>query len=59
LDRLNDVEAKLADTEKMLIKRKKTQNPHDQFNDVKRKRYVNSFAFSAILTQQPGANYSI
>ncbi|KAG2755370.1 hypothetical protein P692DRAFT_20869318 [Suillus brevipes Sb2] len=37
-EKLNDVEAKLADTEKMLIKCKKTQNPHDQFNDVKRKR---------------------
>jgi structural maintenance of chromosome 1 len=46
LDRLDDVEAKLADTEKEADKaRKDSKNACDQFNDVKRKRYVNNFAF--------------
>ena len=59
LDRLDDVEAKLADTEKEADKaRKGSKNARDQVNYVKRKRYVNSFALSAILTQQPDASYS-
>jgi structural maintenance of chromosome 1 len=50
LDRLDDVEAKLADTEKEADKaRKDSKNARDQFNDVKRKRYVNDFTSSAIL----------
>jgi hypothetical protein len=60
LDRLDDVEAKLADTEKEADKaRKDSKNARDQFNDVKRKRYVNSFALNIILIQQPDASYSI
>jgi structural maintenance of chromosome 1 len=43
LDRLDDVEAKLADTEKEADKaRKDSKSARDQFNDVKRRRYLNS-----------------
>jgi structural maintenance of chromosome 1 len=43
LDRLDDVEAKLADTEKEADKaRKDSKNARDEFNDVKRRRYLNS-----------------
>jgi hypothetical protein len=39
--RLDDVEAKLADTEKEADKaRKDSKSARDQFNDVKRRRYV-------------------
>ena len=45
MDRLDDVEAKLADTEKEADKaRKDSKSARDQFNDVKRRRYLNSLA---------------
>ncbi|KAG2067941.1 P-loop containing nucleoside triphosphate hydrolase protein [Suillus decipiens] len=41
IEKLDDVEAKLADTEKEADKaRKDSKNARDQFNDVKRKRYL-------------------
>lgn len=39
--RLDDVETKLAETEKEADKaRKDSKNARDQFNDVRRRRYV-------------------
>lgn len=44
LDRLDDVEAKLADTEKEAEKaRKDSKTARDQFNDVKRRRHADGF----------------
>jgi structural maintenance of chromosome 1 len=43
VNRLDDVEAKLADTEKEADKaRKDSKSARDQYNDVKRRRYMNS-----------------
>ena len=45
MDRLDDVEAKLVETEKEADKaRKDSKTARDQFNDIKRKRYVFTLA---------------
>lgn len=53
MERLDDVEIKLADTEKEAEKaRKDSKNARDHFNDVKKRRSVFSFPPYTVIAQQ-------
>ena len=55
IDRLDDVEAKLLETEREADKaRKDSKNARDQFNEIKRKRYVFTSRFLTLNADVEG-----